>query len=850
MSKRRKVRRDVAEVPRAAPVQAVATREPHVRYFAFLAFLSGTAALTYQVLWVRQLGLVVGVDVYAVTTCVSAFFAGLAVGSFFFGRRADHAQRPLRSYAVLEFGIACSAFAATIALAHAAPLFAYLQHTVGIFAWLLGFFLVGVPAFLIGGTLPLLFRTWGAQAHIPKGGGLLYAVNTAGGIAGALWTPFLLIPRFGIRGSALVAAALNLAVGCAALLSVRGQTETTSVPGESPETVPLEGMARFAMILYGIAGGVALGYEIVWTQAIVPFMSTRTFAFAVVLATYLAGLMVGSALYSRIADSLRDPWGTFAILISGAGLLSFVLVAGLGHWLLVVQTQAEALTFSITGSILAGMCARFAVAALSVVFMPMLLLGAAFPVVLKLAVGARHIGSELGNVLGYNTLGGILGTLISGFVLVPLLGLMRTLGVLAVIAASIGAVAVFRAHIKTPMIRYAVVFIAAVSLLLIVLVPRDRLAQALTVARGGGQVVFYQESAAGTVAVLQESRENGDFHRLYIEGVSNSGDAMPSLRYMRLQALLPLIISQQTPKSALVIGYGTGITSGALLAVDSLEKRVCVELLPGVVQASRFFRGNFSAANDPRLQIRMGDGRQELLRSRDRYDLITLEPPPPSAAGVANLYSSDFYHLAAQRLQPGGLVAQWLPIGAQNLEDSRALVRSFIDIFPYATLWTTELHEMLLVGSAQPIVLDADRIARRFHQPQIEAALREVGVASPAALLSTWVTDRAGLEKFAAGAAPVTDDRPSIEYGTWVRPAEIARALPELFASHSDPPVQSAGEEFQLSLRHEEQQLRDFYIAGLAAYRGERELWARSIQRVLASDGDNPYYIWSIGKRR
>jgi len=196
------------------------------------------------------------------------------------------------------------------------------------------------------------------------------------------------------------------------------------------------------------------------------------------------------------------------------------------------------------------------------------------------------------------------------------------------------------------------------------------------------------------------------------------------------------------------------------------------------------------------------------------------------------------------------MVAQWLPIGAQNLEDSRALVRSFIDVFPYATLWTTELHEMLLVGSAQPIVLDADRITRRFHRPQVEAALREVGINSPAALLSTWVTDRAGLEKFAAGVAPVTDNRPSIEYGAWVRPAEVARVLPELFAFHTEPPVQSADEEFQLSLRHEQQQLRDFYIAGLAAYRGERELWARSIQRVLASDGDNPYYTWTIGGRR
>ena len=850
MSKRRKVRREVSGVSRVATAQATAAPEPRVRYFALLAFLSGSAALTYQVLWVRQLGLVVGVDVYAVTTCISAFFGGLALGSLVFGRRADRTQYALRSYAFLELGIALSGMAATIALSHGAPLFVYLQQAIGIFAWLLGFFLVGFPAFLIGGTLPLLFRSWSPEASIAKGGGLLYALNTAGGIAGALWTPFLLIPHFGIRGTAFVAASVNIVVASAAFLRARNQSTRERVPREAVESARLDDEARFAVILYGIAGGVALGYEVIWTQAIVPFMSTRTFAFAVVLATYLAGLMFGSALSSRFADRLKDPWGAFAILISSAGILSFLLVAGLGRWLLVLQTQAEAFALSATGSVLAGMCARFAVAACSVVFLPTVLLGAAFPVVLKLAVGPRRIGSDVGHILAYNTFGGIIGTLLSGFVLVPAIGLIRTLGLLAGVAGVVGVTAVFGTGARTKSLRYAVFSIASVSLLLALSVPSNRLAEALTVARGGGQVVFYQETAEGTVAVLQETRENTDFHRLYIDGVSNSGDAMPSLRYMRLQALLPLIIASQTPKSALVIGYGTGITSGALLAVDSLEKRVCVELLPGVVQASRLFRGNFSGATDPRLQIRTGDGRRELLRSSERYDLITLEPPPPSAAGVANLYSSNFYNLAAKRLQPGGMLAQWLPIGTQNLDDSRALVRSFIDVFPYATLWTTELHEMLLVGSSQPIVLDVDRIANRFHQSQVEAALREVGISSPAALLSTWVTDRAGLEKFAAGAAPVTDDRPSIEYTTWVRPAEVARALPELFALYSDPPLQSADEEFQLALHHEEQQLRDFYIAGLAAYRGERELWARSIQRVLATDGQNPYYKWTLGGSR
>ncbi len=158
-------------------------------------------------------------------------------------------------------------------------------------------------------------------------------------------------------------------------------------------------------------------------------------------------------------------------------------------------------------------------------------------------------------------------------------------------------------------------------------------------------------------------------------GVSNTGDSMASERYMRLQALLPLIIADSDPRSVLIIGLGTGITAGATLAFDNLEKRVVAELLPGVVRASRTFKGNYGAPDDPRIDLRLRDGRRELIANDRKYDLITLEPPPPSAAGVANLYSTDFYNFAAKRLTGGGMVAQWLPLPTQNIEDTRALVK-------------------------------------------------------------------------------------------------------------------------------------------------------------------------------
>ncbi len=807
---------------------------------AFLLFISGSAALVYQVLWIKQLSLVVGVEVYAITTGISAFFAGLALGSLLFGRWADRLARPLVLYAILEILVAVLGVSATLALSMAASPFAWLEQRIGLLAWILPFALVGLPALLMGGTLPVLVRALNVDAKdLGQAGGRLYAANTAGAIVGTLLTAFVLIATFGVRGSALVAAMLNLLAAVGALLYVRHRAVTASAPSK---TRP----ARLALVLYAIAGGVALGYEVVWSQSIVQFMSTRTYAFAVVLATYLAGLFIGSQLMARRVERIRDPWGVFGLLIAGAGLVALLEIALLGRWLVLLQTQAEALVLSLGGTELPGMSARFAMAALCIVFVPTLLLGAAFPLALRLSVGGGHVGRDVGAVVAFNTLGGIVGVMLCGFVLIPWLGLVRTLGLLAVIAGVVGYIAVRRGHGVKKGRRQAVAALGLLSLAAALLTPVDRLANLLPGARNA-TLAFYQEGRGATVAVVTQGKGARAFQRLYIQGVSNTGDAMPSLRYMRIQALLPLLIHNAEPRSALVIGFGTGITAGALLRYPGLEQRVVAELLPAVVQAAPLFKGNYHAASDPGVQVRLRDGRQELLRSPQAYDLITLEPPPPSAAGVVNLYSRDFYQLAARRLEKNGLLAQWLPLPTQNIEDSQALVRSFLDVFPYATLWTSEFHEMLLVGSMEPMELDAARIRQRFEQPPVSSALAEVGIDSAATLLATWVTDRNGLERFAGQALAVTDDQPRIEYAPWVRSQEIKRVLPALLDLRVPVPLLNADAAFLRTLDAEQQRLMQFYRASLHAYDGDRAAWARDIRQVLQGDGTNPYYRWFVG---
>jgi len=817
------------------------------RRAALLLGLSGFSALVYQTLWVKQLGLVVGVDVFAVTTGVAAFFAGLALGSYGFGRLADRSGLPVLVYAGLELGTAVLGAAVTVALAGAPGAFVRLHASVGPLAWLLPIVLVGTPAFLMGGTLPVLLRALEpGEREVGRSSGTLYAANTAGAILGVIATPFLLIPSFGVRGAALSAAALNLV--CAVLAVMWRRTASrTALRAAAP--VPLAREARLAVALYAAAGGVALGYEVVWSQAIVQFLSTRAFAFAVVLATYLLGLLIGAAVHARFADRLARPWLVFGLLITGAGLAAIGAFALLGPWLPALQNGIARRVASWGGGLQAVMIARFAVAAAAMVLPSTLLLGAAFPAAIRLVARSHRIGGDVGAVAGWNTAGGVAGTFLTGFVLVPRLGLIHTIGLLALGAALLGAVSVLRQPGRGPRSVALAATMVATAGALTLATPADTLARLLAATRGG-RVAFYDESAGGTVAVLEQHSPTHTFRRLYIQGVSNSGDSMTSLRYMRLQALLPLLIHDGEPSSALVIGLGTGITAGALLTYPSLQHRVCAELLPAVVQAAPLFHGNYGAPTDPRLDIRVQDGRHQLLSSSERYDLITLEPPPPSAAGVVNLYSREFYELARDRLNQRGLLAQWWPLPTQNLEDSQSLVRAFLEVFPHVTLWTTELHEMMLVGSMDPIVLDRTRIAQRFAIPGVRSALGEVGIGSPDAMLATYVAGREELTRFAGDAPPVTDDRPRIEEAAWVRPNELSRVLPRVLDLARRPPLRNPASGEQEAIDRERRILYAFYQAGLDAYAGDRPGWAESMKHVLQEDPSNPYYRWFVGGAR
>ncbi len=822
-----------------------------------LVLASGASALVFQTLWVRTLGLVVGIEVQATAVVVCSFFAGLALGSRWLGARVDGSARPLRFYAALELSSGILGVLATLLLATSSAWFVALRAIAGPFAWLPWLLVMIAPATLMGGTLPALLRfARPAQTELGKDAGLLYAANTAGAILGVLATPFLLLPWFGVRGAAMAAGLANLVVAAIAWrLDARvGENPAPAPEARSGETEPSREPAgsgaraeRLVLLLYAVTGGVALGLEILWTQAIVQFLSTRAFAFAVVLATYLTGLALGSYAYGRVGQRGKASFTAFGLLVAFAGMTSVLGLALLGPWLSTAQAALGKAVLSITGSRMTMMCARFALASTVLVLLPTLFLGAAYPAAMRLVAKASTIGRDSGRVAALNTAGGIAGSLLAGFVLLPALGLVRAVCLLGSLLAAVGWVAVSSGDASRRM-RALSFSVLAASLAGLLLLPRDELARLLR-EEHAGDLISYEEAASGTVAVIEQRATRGAFRRLYIQGVSNTGDAMPSLRYMRLQALLPLFAAPAAPKSALVIGLGTGITCGTLAIWDSLQRRVCVELSPAVVRAASLFAGNFEVTHDPRFEIRVADGRHALLASRERYDVITLEPPPPAASGVVNLYAREFYQLARSRLSEGGLLAQWWPLATQNDEDSRSLVQSMIEVFPHVSLFTTELHEMLLLGSMRPLSFELRRLRSNFDALPVRRALTEVGIPSVEALLATYVSDRGGLEAYVDGAPPVTDDDPRIEYAPWVRPGELTRVLPKLLERAILPQLE--GDDAALTatqIESQRQTLYDFYLAGVAATEGDRATLAQALGYVGPALHDNPYFEWFVSQ--
>jgi predicted membrane-bound spermidine synthase len=729
----------------------------------FLSFLSGTAGLVYEVLWARQLALLFGSTALAQTLVLSVFLGGLSAGSLRLGRRADRSPSPARLYARLEWGAAL--------LGLAAPL---LLRADGASRWLPVAALF-VQAFLMGGAIPTLCRAAGGEAQGSVG--RVYAANSAGAVLGCLGAGFVLIPALGLDFSFAAAAALN---GLAGLCAWRLDTRPEPPPAgwrdaaAEPPLAPL--LVRGAVFLSGF---VALTYEIAWTRALALALGSSVYSFAEMLAAFIAGASAGSLLAAAGPLRRRDPGRLLGLALLGAGvavLATLPFYDRLPFAFLALRSHFGDGTTAFYGF----EAAKF-VLCLGVMLPPAVCLGMTLPLAARLVdLGAGERGAEVGAVFAANAAGNVLGAF-AGWLLLPWLGVEGILRSGTTVFTAAGAALLWTAWPSPPTRRRAA-FAAGLAALVLyrAWLPRwdaSMRGQGLFRARknlelfnyadmrkilAGASLLFARDDREATVTVTRFADAQG-LLSLKVNGKTDASTG-PDMMTQVLLGELPLMLKPGA-RDALLVGWGSGVTAGSILR-HPVEHLDAVELVPAVVDASRFFdRENGGARDDARLDLHIEDAKSFLARGGRRYDLIVSEPSNPWMAGVGDLFTSEFYRRARARLAPGGLMVQWFHDYEMNDELFRMTLRTFRSSFPSVTLWNVVDNDVLLVGSVEPASPDFAAMDRAFQAPAIKKDLARADVGFPATLLAI---QSACPETAAAlgGGGPLNEERrPRLEYG-------------------------------------------------------------------------------------
>ena len=738
-------------------------------FFQLLFFASGVSGLFYEIVWSRQLATLFGVSAFALSAVLSAYFIGMAVGALFLGAVADRLRRPLAAYGMLEIATSVLAVAITLVLPQldhlAVPWFAALEGRFLLQSLLrvaLALAVLLPPTLLLGATLPVLARGVATRETVlGETIARLYAVNTAGAVCGALVAGFWLVPLLGLRATACVGGAIGIGVGACALSF--GERLAPSPPPPSAEHA-VRG-DRVVLAAFALSGLFALALEVVLTRILIQYMNSTTRVFTAILAVFLAGIALGSALASRFSDRHASSarWWLAATEIAIGLAAAFAFPA-----FRFAMPAICGLLGSGTAAPGATSMTWFALLASSAAFGgPTLLLGATFPLAVRAYLGSVDaVGARLGRLYAANTAGGVLGSFAAGFALIPWLGSDRTLQLLALGFVATGALLLLGSRERLGG-RRAPLWVSAVLCAALLLGRAPDAAQEYAPARiSAERVLHVSEDYYGTIAVVERRDGSKLYRQLMINGDFMSGTSDYAQRYMRLSAHLPVMFAERPVRSGLVICFGAGISIDALAQHPEIDDLTVVELSPDVLASATWFAHvNRDVLHNPRVKAVQADGRNYLLTHTDkRFDLITLEPPPPPSAGAANLYSRDFYRLARERLSPGGVMAQWMPLATQQPETTVALLRAFAESFPEVAVFWTETLEALAIGSDRPLVLRVDRVREALSNPQVGADLRSIGIQDPYDVLADFLFDQHAMWDLVSSQPPVTDDHPLVEY--------------------------------------------------------------------------------------
>ena len=717
-------------------------------------------------LWLRKLGLVFGVTVYAASTVWASFMGGLALGSFLAGRVADRVRRPLLWFGVAEAFIAVSALLTPAGLAALQRLYAATHPSlpeslavVTLARVLMTLAVLFVPTVLMGATLPLVIKSSLIRSEqLGPRIGLLYATNTAGAIAGTLLSGLHLIPRYGMQRTFAVAAAVNIAVALIAAAAAFVITPSTAAPAAARDPAPpadeLSRAARLTVLaVFAASGFAALALEVIWFRIVVLLIRPTVYGFAMMLATLLLGIGAGSYLVTPLLRRAR-PWlGILAVLeltMALVALLSIqmlLLHPAMLRWItpVVARVLPEYLAFSIAASLLT-------------IFPASLLMGLAFPIGLRLWAGSGAdvspvVARRVGFFYALNLTGSIAGSLAAGFLLLPLAGSKWALvGVAAIILAS-GLLLVIHTRLSAAA-RAAAVAASLAAFAAGVMFVEDPFQVFLRLRFPGEQVLWREEGVEGTVSV---HRTRGGQLILNLEGNHQADDAPSSVTVHRRIGHLPMVIHPEA-REALVVGLGGGATAGAV-ALHAGANVDVVELSGAVVRAAKYFSHvNHDVLRRPNVRLRVDDGRNYLMLTPKRYDVITADLILPIHAGAGNLYSAEYFQLVRNALKDDGVVLQWV-WGTEA--EYKIIMRTFLSVFSETTLWG---GGDLMIGTKRPLVLRRGDFDWKLQAPGRREALLELGTDSFEKLLGAYRAGPDELRRFVGRGPILTDDRPLVEY--------------------------------------------------------------------------------------
>jgi spermidine synthase len=767
-------------------------------------FLSGAAGLIYQVAWSKALGLVFGHAVYAIATVLAAFMAGLAAGSAYLGRWSEGRPRAglVRLYAQIELLVGASGALSLAALVAVRAVFIAAYPLVGGWPALLVLLrfagasvVLFVPTFLMGGTLPILVsavtRSSGELGNRVSG---LYWMNTLGAVAGTVACGFLLLPALGLRESVLCAVALNLVASGIAWQIGRGGAGSAELAqpdvGGSPPPVANgggdDGVAvtrrefNFLLAAFGVVGATAFAYEIGWTRLLAISIGSSTYSFTIMLATFLAGTVIGSAAFQRFSSrgvvdgtageitlSTFSRTQTFTGLAAVSSLVLF-------HWIpRIVPAMLRATHDTFPGLILA----QFATSALTVLPIA-IVFGYNFPAVIVLLGGSRAAGGShstfVGKAYAANTAGAIVGSIATGFWLVPWAGSFRAIAATAAINLLLALALEFRAAPRLLALQVVNLILigAAIAVGTSSFFYNRALLSLSAVLYGNSyqghltlpeiartnELLFMADGINSSVAVFQSD----NYLSLRVDGKvdASTGDARTQLMLAHLGAAF-----HPAPRRVLIVGFGSGMTAAAIARYKDVEKIDCVEIEPDVIRASPYFEKlNQGVLADPRMRVIFEDARNFLLTSREQYDLIISEPSNPWMAGVATLFTTEYYASVRAHLAAGGMFVQWVQGYEIAPDDLRMVIGTLAAHFPEVTLWHGEGADLLLLGRVDPVPFRFDRLRALWGNPAIQKDFQALDVHQPEGFSAYYLLSDAELRRLAAGSTANTDDRTILEY--------------------------------------------------------------------------------------